>query len=159
MEIRLEVDDEESLRQLYMWLRDDDIRRSVPVRLTPTAPVPGQMGGALEVINALVSNGIALGGLLMAIVAWRESRPRAPRVRIERDGTVVELTGSSPEEIRRVVEALAPEEPGRSEEPGSSQEPGPSQEPSPSQEPAPAPTTRPAPTSEQGPEPGPGGRV
>ncbi|MFC5006479.1 hypothetical protein ACFPIJ_52755 [Dactylosporangium cerinum] len=107
MDISLEVDDEESLRMLYRWLRDDEIRRTVPVTLTPTPPRPGEMGAAFEIISAVVSNGIALGGLLVAVASWRGSRPRPPRVRIRHRDTVVELDGS-PDEIRRVVDALDP---------------------------------------------------
>lgn len=107
MDISLEVDDEESLRMLYRWLRDDEIRRTVPVTLLPTPPRPGEMGAAFDIITAVVNNGIALGGLLVAVASWRGSRPRPPRVRIRHRDTVVELDGS-PDEIRRIVDALDP---------------------------------------------------
>ncbi|MEV4508310.1 hypothetical protein AB0K00_05060 [Dactylosporangium sp. NPDC049525] len=137
MDISLEVDDEESLRMLYRWLRDDEIRRTVPVTLAPTPPRPGEMGAAFEVISAVVSNGIALGGLLVAVASWRGSRPRAPRVRIRHGGTVVELDGS-PDEIRRVVDALDPPRPATEPAPDTDPVAGPDAEPRP--DPAPDPT-------------------
>jgi hypothetical protein len=128
VDISLEVDDEDSLRMLYRWLREDEIRRAVPVTLTPTAPRPGEMGAAFEMISAVVSNGIALGGLLVAVASWRGSRPRPPRVRIRHGDTVVELDGS-PDEIRRVLDALDPPQP----------DPEPPAEPEAAPEPAPGP--------------------
>lgn len=146
MDIRLEVDDEDSLRALYLWLRDDEIRRTVPVTLTPTPPRPGEMGAAFEVINAVVSNGIALGGLLVAVASWRASRPRPPRVRIQHRDTVVELDGS-PDEIRRVVDAL---------DPPPTTDPAPTTAPTTAPRPRtePPPTTDPEPAAETGPAAG-----
>ncbi|WP_327010979.1 hypothetical protein OHA72_29130 [Dactylosporangium sp. NBC_01737] len=151
MDISLEVDDEESLRMLYRWLRDDEIRRTVPVTMVPTPPRPGEMGAAFEIISAVVSNGIALGGLLVAVASWRGSRPRPPRVRIRHGATVVELDGS-PDEIRRVVDALDPPapagEPPADTSPAPRQDPAPRQNPAPQQDPAPRqnPAPRPDPT-------------
>ncbi|MET7421429.1 hypothetical protein [Dactylosporangium sp. NPDC005555] len=158
MDIRVEVDDEESLRQLYRWLRDDEIYRTVRVSLTPAAPRPGEMGAALEVVNAVVSNGIALGGLLLAVVTWRGTRPRPPRVRIVRGDVTVELDGAaSPEEIRRLVDTLDPPGDDEPPAPGPTQPPAPSSAPStsPALHPAPAPAPRPAPSPAPSPVPSP----
>ena len=149
MDISLAVDDEDSLRALYQWLRDDEIRRVVPVTLTPTPPRPGEMGAAFEVINAVVSNGIALGGLLVAVASWRASRPQAPRVRIRHRDTVVELDGS-PDEIRRLVDALDPPpatDPAPTTVPRPRTEPQPGAGPEPRTDPQPA--TDPAPSTDR----------
>ncbi len=146
---------------LYRWLRDDEIRRAVPVTLTPTPPRPGEMGAAFEVINAVVSNGIALGGLLVAVAAWRSSLPRAPRVRIRHGDTVVELDGT-PDEIRRVVDALdPPADPQPQPQPTSQTDPQPQPQPQPTSQtdpqPQPQPRTdpqpQPQPTSQTDPQP------
>ena len=64
------------------------------------------MGGAFEVINAVVADGIALGGLVVACATWRSSRPAAPAVRIERDGVTITVEDGSPDTVNRIVDAL-----------------------------------------------------
>jgi hypothetical protein len=64
------------------------------------------MGGAVEVINVVLSNSIAVGSLLVAVASWRRSRPRPPSTRIEGHGISITIEDASPETVRRVVQAL-----------------------------------------------------
>src|SRR6185295_1181072 len=93
----------------------------------------------------VVSNGIALGGLLVAVASWRGSRPRPPRVRIRHRDTVVELDGS-PDEIRRLVDALdpPPTDPPPPAVPQPRAEPQPRAKPQPAAETSPTAETSPA---------------
>jgi hypothetical protein len=55
----------------------------------------------------VLSNSIAVGGLLVAVSSWRKSRPRPPATRFERDGVSITIEDASPETVRRVMEALS----------------------------------------------------
>jgi hypothetical protein len=109
VDIRLSVvdTDEDSVRSLLRWLRDDDISRAAIISAEDAGlDSPEYMGGILEIVNVVLSNGISVGGLVIAIAGWRHSRREPVTVRIRRDDTVVELTGSSDNEIQAVIEAL-----------------------------------------------------
>ncbi|MGW1375198.1 effector-associated constant component EACC1 [Streptomyces sp. NPDC002446] len=96
-----------SLASLYRWLiQDPDVAQQAEVSLGTGPARPGAMGGAFEVINAVVTHGIALGSLAVACATWRAARPSAPAVRIERDGVTVTVEDGSPETVRRIVDAL-----------------------------------------------------
>jgi hypothetical protein len=106
--VRIGVD-EDAVLPLYRWLTEDpDVRRDTSLSLSGEQR-PGEMSGALEVINVVLSNTIAFSSLVVAIAAWRESRRGAPPVEIERDGVRVTVHDGSPETVRRVVEALSEE--------------------------------------------------
>ena len=99
--------DGDSVLPLYRWLAEDpDVRRDTTLSLSGEQR-PDEMGGALEVINVVLSNTIAFSGLVVAIAAWWGSRKGAPVVEIERDGVRVTIHDDSPETIRQVVEALS----------------------------------------------------
>ncbi|AJT62559.1 hypothetical protein T261_0870 [Streptomyces lydicus] len=105
--------DDRALTSLYRWLaRDPDTAGHTTISLAPGAPGAGDMGGAFEVINAVVANAIALGGLAVACATWRDARPGAPVVRIERDGVTVTVEDGSPETVSRIVAALGQPPPG-----------------------------------------------
>ncbi|MFE0191052.1 hypothetical protein [Streptomyces sp. NPDC058989] len=113
VDIIVDGDDEEadssaaSLTSLYRWLaQDPDVADQAEISLAPGRPGAGEMGGAFEVINAVLTHGIALGSLAVACATWRSSRPTAPAVRIERDGVTVTVEDGSPEAVRRIVDAL-----------------------------------------------------
>jgi hypothetical protein len=84
--------DGEALTSLYRWLDRD---RDVTVSLVPAAELPGDMGGGFEVIAAVLSNGIALGSLIVAYLSWRDSRPKPPPVRIEYGGVVITIDAAT----------------------------------------------------------------
>ncbi|MFG2289715.1 hypothetical protein ACGFOU_27040 [Streptomyces sp. NPDC048595] len=121
VEIIVDGDDEEgssstaSVTSLYRWLaRDPDVAQQAEITLDPGPVGAGEMGGAFEVINAVLTHGIALSSLAVACATWRSSRPTAPAVRIEIDGVTVTVEDGSPEAVRRIVDALGepPGEPG-----------------------------------------------
>jgi Effector Associated Constant Component 1 len=117
-EVSIRVDEPGSL---FRWLTlDPQVRQEATVSLRPAPPADGEMGGALEVINVVLSNSIAVGGLLVAVSSWRKSRPRPPKATLERNGVRIVLEDASPETVRRVVDALAepPAEPGEGERDG-----------------------------------------
>ncbi|MFG3149101.1 hypothetical protein [Streptomyces sp. NPDC048243] len=98
---------ERELRSLQGWLRSDpDVRRSAVVELRGAAPRPGEMGTAFDVLELVTGNGWSAASFVMAVVAWRQSRPQRPRVEIRRAGTVIVLTDCSEEEIERATRAL-----------------------------------------------------
>jgi hypothetical protein len=107
--ILIDGDDEgQDLMSLHRWLTDDpEVARQAVVRLEPGAAArPGEMGGAFDAVIAVLSDGIALGSLIVAYLSWRDTRPRPPAVSIECGGTVVNLTDGSPETVSRMVAAL-----------------------------------------------------
>ncbi|RDL05150.1 hypothetical protein DER30_6848 [Streptomyces sp. HB202] len=108
--MRLEVQMEPGsgeLRSLQGWLHSDpEVRRSVVSDLRPSTPQPGEMGTALDVLELVTGNGWSAASFVLALVAWRQTRPQRPRVEIRRGDTVVVLTDCSPEEIERATRVL-----------------------------------------------------
>ncbi|MGY5133023.1 effector-associated constant component EACC1 [Streptomyces nigrescens] len=94
----------ESAASLYRWLvAEPELRGQVEVSLGPRRPEPGHMGGALDIVNVVLANSIALGSLITAVGTWRGSRPRPPQIRLERDGVVVTVQDGSPETVERIL--------------------------------------------------------
>ncbi|MFC0598640.1 effector-associated constant component EACC1 [Streptomyces palmae] len=122
MEIRIAVAGpgaDQALTSLHRWVSQDrESTRRVRLSLVAASPRPGEMGADLEAISAVVSDVMALGSLLVAVLSWRDSRPNPPAVRLERGGVRVELTGDAadPEAVRRIVEALG-EQPANADPP------------------------------------------
>ncbi|MFC8623981.1 effector-associated constant component EACC1 [Streptomyces anulatus] len=95
------------LRSLQGWLRSDpEVRRSATADVRGSAPRPGEMGTTLDVLQLVTENGWSAASFVLALVAWRRTRPQPPRLEIRRGDTVVVLTDGSDEEIERVIRAL-----------------------------------------------------
>ncbi|GGN37017.1 effector-associated constant component EACC1 [Streptomyces fuscichromogenes] len=114
-------DGQETVSDLYRWLRQDpDVRRHATVELMPSGR-PGGAMGAVEIIDMVVSQGFSALNLAMSYAAWRTARPAAPPITITVTAVDRPLTvdDASEETIRRIVQALQPT-PGRDrhEEPG-----------------------------------------
>ncbi|MFF0142998.1 hypothetical protein ACFYRN_42100 [Streptomyces sp. NPDC005227] len=98
---------ERELRSLQNWLRSNpDVRRSAVVELHGGVPRPGEMGTAFDVLEPVTGNGWSAASFVMAVVAWRQSRPQRPRVEIRRAGTVIVLTDCSEQETERATRVL-----------------------------------------------------
>ncbi|MCT2594451.1 hypothetical protein LHJ74_31860 [Streptomyces sp. N2-109] len=95
--------------QLHAHLRRHPDTRRLPLEHQLPAGGTSEMG-ALDTITAVLDSGVGVGGLAVALAAWRTQRrgTRAERtLRLERDGQVVTLTGYTPEEAERVLRTLA----------------------------------------------------
>ncbi|WP_406279627.1 hypothetical protein [Embleya sp. NBC_00896] len=100
---------------LQRWLAmDPDVRGGAAMSYAEDGTT-GAMGATLDVVNVVLSNGIGLSGLLVAIAGWRRSRapiagPGGPDIVVRRGDVEVVLSGASEADISRAVRAL--EEPG-----------------------------------------------
>ncbi|WP_455362141.1 effector-associated constant component EACC1 [Streptomyces sp. SYSU K21746] len=106
-----------NLRSLQGWLRSDpQVRRSATVEVRGSSPRPGEMGTALDALQLVTGNGWSAASFVLALVAWRQTRPHRPRVEIRRGDMVIVLTDCSPEEIERATRALDADEDGEEEQ-------------------------------------------
>ncbi|MFD8915963.1 hypothetical protein [Streptomyces sp. NPDC059575] len=95
------------MRSLQGWLRADPVvRRSAVVGVHSGVPGPGEMGAVLDVLELVTGNGWSAASFVLAVAAWRQSRPQRPQVEIRRGETVIVLAEGSEEEIARAVRAL-----------------------------------------------------
>jgi len=109
--VRLEQPDVPAMIELRDWLDRDD-------RLGPGSapswggePADGHMSGALGWLQFGVGTALALGQLLVAIAAWRDSRPDKPSVLVsaetEHGIETVHIDTSDPDALDRAVRALS----------------------------------------------------
>lgn len=111
MKVRILIDGdtaEQDLSSLYQWLsRDPELKGAAKITVVDAAPTPGAMGLDIASINAILSNLLATGSLVVSILAWKDSHLTPPTVRIE-CGTVTAVVDSdSPAAVRSITDALA----------------------------------------------------
>ncbi|MEU8683499.1 hypothetical protein [Streptomyces sp. NPDC048611] len=127
MDIRFELigpDSRKELRSLYTWLCDDrSLRGRIPIEPVRGPVRPGEMGGDLEAVLALVSTLATLAQLPFSYAAWRDGR--RPRSQV-----VIQVMGAMPGELEAVREAF----PDVSVRPIAGDGQGPEPEPDPEQE-------------------------
>ncbi|GAA2845681.1 hypothetical protein Acy02nite_47260 [Actinoplanes cyaneus] len=109
-----DIADLEDLRSLREWLRDDPRvgPHTLPGASDATAD-PERMGIVGDSLQFVADTGLDVAALVVAIVAWRDSRPvqRQPKVTILRGERKLEITGD-PETIERIVRLLDDEDGG-----------------------------------------------
>jgi hypothetical protein len=99
--------DPETLRSLAGWLsRARELRGEQRPEFV-TRPAPERMF-VLELINLVLSNGIALGGLATAVANWRKAHAGQPGVRVTVNDRVVIIIEGTEDEVRELREALGP---------------------------------------------------
>jgi hypothetical protein len=100
--------DNQAIASLKRWLsRDPDVVHGALISTKRLGSTSGEMNAWFDAISALVSDGTALGSLIVAYQSWRDSRPQPPSATIECNGTVVHLFDSTPEKIEQIVIKLA----------------------------------------------------
>lgn len=107
------VSDGQAAASLYRWLsRDATLARYGQVSARTVGERPGDMGAAVDVINAVLADAGAaagIGSLLVAYRAWRDTRTLAPSFVIEKDGVRVVVNQGSEKEVQQVLNAMLPE--------------------------------------------------
>jgi hypothetical protein len=109
----IEADDGQALVSLYRWLsRDSAVASHGRLTVQTLSQRPGDMGGAIDVINAVFTDAGAvagIGSMLVAYRAWRSTRTQAPAFKIEKDGITVVLEQGSEQEARQILDAMLPD--------------------------------------------------
>ncbi|WP_433825804.1 effector-associated constant component EACC1 [Actinoplanes sp. CA-015351] len=107
------VEDEQATLGLYRWFRDDETLTGQAVEIREDEEPTGTMGAA-EVIEVVLTHGVALANLAIAYATWRDSRDDdTTEVTFTGDGGSITVKDASPETIERIVAALS--EPARPE--------------------------------------------
>lgn len=111
MRVRILIDGDrarQDLSSLYQWLsRDPELRRSAKITAADAVPTPGEMGLDVASINAILSNLLATGSLVVSILAWKDTHQNSPTVRIEHGAVTAVVEGESPEAVQSILDALA----------------------------------------------------
>ncbi|WP_283136494.1 effector-associated constant component EACC1 [Rhizohabitans arisaemae] len=124
MELRISIEDgdDDALAGLYRRLaRDPDLTYRTRISLISAPPSPGEQGGAFEAVTAVLDNVIALSGLVVAVLAYRQARRRGDRpgtVRFELNGAVVTIEPGAETSADQVVDALTEDGPRPGEDAG-----------------------------------------
>lgn len=120
MQIRVQVSADEGhpgVLDLHRWLSEDpDVTAAAEFGLN-SEDAPGALG-ALDVIDVVLSNLLAVGSLLLSVATWREARARNAETHVEHNGVSVRIESSDPEHVRDVVRQLT--EAADAGEPGNS---------------------------------------
>ncbi|WP_370945889.1 hypothetical protein AB5J62_43485 [Amycolatopsis sp. cg5] len=106
--LSVDGDDDEQLRQLAAWLRDEDELRG-RVKVTGPAIDVGQMGGVADSIVVVVTSGSA-ATLCRSVFDWlarrREVQKVSLKVKNEESGTELELDCGSATDAETVLQAV-----------------------------------------------------
>lgn len=101
---------ERELRALHDWLLLDAAARRwarPSLHASRSAP-PGAQGDVVDLLSLVIGSGFNAASLALSVMAWRGTRPQPPTITFQRpDGQSVTISGSSPDEARRIIELLA----------------------------------------------------
>ncbi|WP_189923234.1 effector-associated constant component EACC1 [Kitasatospora xanthocidica] len=112
-----EDDQETELRSLHAWLgQAPEVRGSATLSLVEQPAPSGAMGGWLDTLQVVTENGWSAASFVMAVVTWRQTRPRPPRVVVRHGGVEVALTEGTDAEIQQVIELLSRQTPDGGED-------------------------------------------
>uniref|UniRef100_A0AAU2V2Q7 RCK C-terminal domain-containing protein n=1 Tax=Streptomyces sp. NBC_00003 TaxID=2903608 RepID=A0AAU2V2Q7_9ACTN len=110
MRIEVAAGDDDDLRSLHAWLRDEpDLRRTASYDLLERPPGPGEMGSAADALQLITENGWSAANFVLALVTWRQTRRREPSVTVRRGEVVVAISSGDETEIRRAIAMLEEE--------------------------------------------------
>lgn len=95
MQITVKVEGEANLRALSSWLANEPgVQRA---ELIAPSARPDQQGVMFDVIQAVLSDGLAFASLIVSIKQWQATRHPAPNVEVQGpDGERQSLPGSVP---------------------------------------------------------------
>jgi Effector Associated Constant Component 1 len=147
--------DGDELRDFFRWLtEDEDGPEQVRLRVLAGSPADGAMGPQ-EIIDLVLTHGVALANLALMYVNWRGARGARPTSGLTftraSDGLSVTVSGGSEEAVRQVLALLAqvpPVGPGSGSTRGSGPAPGLASAPGPGPVPETGPVPEPAANSE-----------
>jgi hypothetical protein len=99
--------EEEVLRSLYKWLREDSrLRAMARIELSGTEPRVEHMGPTIDAVKVALECGLNGIGLAAAIASWlqaREAARRTIRLTIRKDGSAISITSADRNGVNDVI--------------------------------------------------------
>jgi hypothetical protein len=111
LRIRLQVpaDTGDEARSLHAWLAAEPaVRTAGELRVESSEPAGDEMGPVLDAISLVVGSGLSLGQLMVAVAAWRATRPRPYRVEVVLGDRTVAIETSDADEALAIARQLEP---------------------------------------------------
>ncbi|MFI6078978.1 hypothetical protein ACIA5C_46465 [Actinoplanes sp. NPDC051343] len=104
------ADDVQATLRLYRWLRDDEnLAADSSVEMLDADDTPQGTMGAAEIIELVLTQGMALANLAIAYATWRQScDDDETEVTFSVDGGSITVKDGSPETIDRIIAQLSP---------------------------------------------------
>ncbi len=87
-------------------LNNDAARRHARPRLLSQSPEPGQLGGAMDILQVVLSGGFSAASLGVAIAQWRVTKSPTISVTVEHNGDTVTISGTDPDAVEEAVRRL-----------------------------------------------------
>ncbi|WP_406482091.1 hypothetical protein [Streptomyces platensis] len=111
MQITIRCEDADTAGELaaslHQWLLDEpDARRHAEVQLVGAAPVEGELGFVLDLVQLIVGSGFSAGSLGYTVAQWKKMNAPQLAMSFERNGRTVTVSGTDAEEIARVIRQL-----------------------------------------------------
>lgn len=97
---------EGALASLYRWLLRDPELAGVGFSVESHGNT-GDQGAAFDIINALISDGVGVGGFVISYATWRQAHRSPTTITFERDGLRVQVKDASAETLAEVEQLLA----------------------------------------------------
>ena len=108
MDVRVSTQstDLEALRSLRDWLLNEPAIRRHGRPASGGSPRPDELGVVLDWLSFAVGTGLTTAQLVLAITAWRASRPRPPAITIKTPTVTVTLDSADPEAVSGIISTL-----------------------------------------------------
>ncbi|MFJ6831868.1 hypothetical protein [Streptomyces sp. NPDC091209] len=96
---------------LLRWLKSDPVAAHAKLSAAPAASDDDGMGAA-EIVQAVVDNATAIGGLVISTAAWWDAKRTARSsgthsdVRIECNGAVVTINSTDSAKVQQIIDTL-----------------------------------------------------
>ncbi|MFI7707923.1 hypothetical protein [Nonomuraea sp. NPDC049480] len=105
--ITLRMDNDEDLRELFSWIRDDSyLRANSGIGMTRVEQAPDAMGASFEAIKIVIESGFALANLAIAIATYRQARRSREPLTITYNEVTITMPASEAADGEAVLAAL-----------------------------------------------------
>jgi hypothetical protein len=110
LSLTMTLPDPLELHSLHDWLRHDTtVARETTVSLASSGGDLGEQG-ALDVIDIILKDATAIGGLAVSIATWQLNRRRKTTVTFRRGTAEVTVDAADAETLAKAIRALPPED-------------------------------------------------
>jgi hypothetical protein len=111
VQLQLRCATTEDAESLFRWLSDEPGARSEGRLSRADNPDPEEMGTLIDVLTLVIGSGFSAAQLALAVIQWRESRPRTPELvitHVEPGGGTTRIEVSDAAHLETALRELDP---------------------------------------------------